>query len=100
MLDRLEKQYPVDFEQALHMAMIENASNDKRKEEIRKLLGASWDIDSTTLFLKLNNTSAEVRLDATGSVVKALQEGKVCTEWLDILIYGFNLLKFYYRYAT
>lgn len=76
-LDRLEKQYPVDFERALHLAMIENASNDKRKEQIRTLLGASWNVDHTTLFLKLNNTSAEVRLDATESVVKAVRQGMV-----------------------
>ena len=77
LLDRLEKQYPVDFERALHLAMIDNASNDGRKEEIRKLLGASWDVDHTTLFLKLNHNTPEVRVDAIRSVVQALLEGKV-----------------------
>ena len=54
-LDRLEKQYPVDFEKALHLAMIENSENQERKEELRKLLGASWDVEHTSLFLKLNH---------------------------------------------
>lgn len=76
-LERLEKQYPDDFEEALQMAMNDSPSKDKHKKEIRKLLGASLDINHTTLFLKLNNTSAEVRLDATATVVKALREGKV-----------------------
>lgn len=77
LLDRLEKQYPVDYERALHLAMIDNASNDEHKTEIHQLLGASWDVDHTTLFLKLNHNSAEVRLEAIKSVVQALLEEKV-----------------------
>lgn len=76
-LDRLEKQYPIDFEKALHLAMIENAENEIRKEELGKLLGASWDVEHTSLFLKLNHNSAQVRLEAIRSVVQAIHQKKV-----------------------
>lgn len=76
-LDRLEKQYPIDFEKALHLAMIENAENEVRKEELGKLLGASWDVEHTSLFLKLNHNSAQVRLEAIRSVVQAIHQKKV-----------------------
>ncbi len=76
-LDRLEKQYPIDFEKALHLAMIENAENNVRKEELGKLLGASWDVEHTSLFLKLNHNSAQVRLEAIRSVVQAIHQKKV-----------------------
>lgn len=84
-LDRLEKQYPVDFEKALHLAMIENSENQERKEELRKLLGASWDVEHTSLFLKLNHNSAETRLEAIRSVIQAIQQGKVfCSIIIDL----------------
>ena len=84
-LDRLEKQYPVDFEKALHLAMIENSENEERKEELRKLLGASWDVEHTSLFLKLNHNSAETRLEAIRSVIQAIQQGKVfCSIIIDL----------------
>lgn len=76
-LDRLEKQYPIDCEKALHLAMIENAENEIRKEELGKLLGASWDVEHTSLFLKLNHNSAQVRLEAIRSVVQAIHQKKV-----------------------
>lgn len=77
LLDRLEKQYPVDFERALHIAMTESAEVPGQTDEIRNILGTNWDVDHTSLFLKLNHVSPEVRLKAVKSVVNAVLEKKV-----------------------
>ena len=75
MLERLERQYPVEFERCLHLAMSEG--EDKRKNEVKLLFGANWDVDHTSLFLKVNHNSADVRAKAVESVVEALLGGKV-----------------------
>lgn len=77
MLNRLEKQYPVDFEKALHLAMIENAENEERQKKLRILLGTSWDVEHTSLFLKLNHNSAETRLEAIQSLFEAIKKKEV-----------------------
>lgn len=76
-LDRLEKQYPVEFEKAIHLSTVDHAGSEERKKEIRKLLGVNWDVDHTSLFLKLNHSSAAIRLDAIRSVVQTVLKGKV-----------------------
>lgn len=75
LLDRLEKQYPVEFENVLHSVMKDGVE----VEEIRMLFGANWDVDHTSLFLKLNHSSEQIRAEAVKSVVTALLEGKVST---------------------
>ena len=84
-LDQLERQYPVQFERVLHLAMSDEgkengqagSDGDNRKEEVRRLFGANWDVDHTSLFLKLNHNSAEIRAEAIDSLVKALHKNKV-----------------------
>ena len=84
-LDQLERQYPVQFERVLHLAMSDEgkengqvgSDGDNRKEELRRLFGANWDVDHTSLFLKLNHNSAEIRAEAVDSLVKALHKNKV-----------------------
>ena len=86
-VDRLEKQYPVAFEPAIHLTM-SAAVDDSWKEGIRDLFGLNWEVDHTSLFLKLNHTSPEIRADAVHSVVDALLKGQV----ISILLFCFHLL--------
>lgn len=76
-LDRLERQYPVEFERALHQAIGDGNDVEKRKREVRRLFGSNWDVDHTSLYLQLNHHSTETRAEAVASVVKALSKGKV-----------------------
>ena len=74
----IEKRYPDRFEQyTVHLALSSEAGNDRWKTEIRQLLGIGWDTEETTLFLKLNHSSAEVRVSAVESMVAAVLAGQV-----------------------
>ena len=76
-LERLEKCYPDRFERSVHLALGNEAGNDRWKTEIRQLLGIGWDTEETTLFLKSNHSSAEVRVSAVESMVAAVLTGQV-----------------------
>ena len=76
-LNRLEKQYTLEFERSMHISMGENSANESRKNELEQLFGINWDVDHTALFLKLNHNSADTRAGAVKAVVKAIQDGKL-----------------------
>lgn len=76
-LNRLEKQYPMEFERTMHISMGENSNNSAHKDELEQLFGTNWDVDHTALFLKLNHNTAETRASAVKAVVKAIKDGKL-----------------------
>lgn len=76
-INRLEKQYPVDYERALHQIMADDGTSDERKGQIRKLLGRGTDADDTSLFLKLNHSSYDIRVNAIRTVVQSIIKGEV-----------------------
>jgi len=76
-LNRLETQYPMEYERTMHISMAENSTNNARKDELEELFGTNWDVDHTTLFLKLNHNTAETRASAVKAVVKAIKDGKL-----------------------
>ena len=83
-VDRLEKQYPIAFERSIHMAMSSKKCDEHGcKDDIRDLFGFTWESDHTSLFLKLNHSSAETRAAAVQSVVTALQKNQVAKKELN-----------------
>jgi len=62
------------------------SDGDNRKEEVRRLFGANWDVDHTSLFLKLNHNSAEIRAEAVDFLVKALHKNKVNLFFLHLVL--------------
>lgn len=89
LLDRLEKQYSVDFERALHLAMVESAEIPEHNQEIQNILGTNWDVDHTSLFLKLNHASSDVRLSAVKCLVEAVLGQKVKLSCFSVVIHSF-----------
>lgn len=82
-LTRMETQYPVNFERALHELLSDKTFSDARKEKVRQILGENWDVDHTKLFMQLNHISDHIRADAVASIVKAVKENKVfCIFWI------------------
>ena len=74
-LSRLEKQYPVQSERAVHFAL--GSISDEKGEIMRALLGFDCDLDHTSLYLKLNHNAVQTRQDAVQSIVAGLKSGAV-----------------------